>query len=71
MRIKQGMCGLLMLLPLYGLAQTTSSDVIEGYTTQQIADVLPKTLDCLQRRTVEVGLPLSWWETHNPMFNLP
>ncbi|MGL9736218.1 MAG: hypothetical protein ACR5LF_13330 [Symbiopectobacterium sp.] len=41
------MCRLLMMLPLYGLAQTMSSDVIEGYTTQQIADVLPKTLDGL------------------------
>ncbi|QZN97105.1 hypothetical protein [Symbiopectobacterium purcellii] len=54
MRIKQGMCGLLLMLPLYGLAQATSSDVIEGFTTQQIADMLPKTLDGLQRRTVEV-----------------
>lgn len=54
MRIKQGRCGLLLMLPLYGLAQTASSDVIEGYTTQQIADTLPKTLDSLQRRTVVV-----------------
>lgn len=54
MRIKQGMCGLLLTLPLYGLAQATSSDVIEGYTTQQIADALPKTLEGMQRRTVEV-----------------
>ncbi|WP_440863641.1 hypothetical protein [Symbiopectobacterium purcellii] len=52
MKIKQSMCGLLLMLPLYGLAQATSSDVIEGFTTQQIADTLPKTLDGLQRRTV-------------------
>ncbi|MGL9751958.1 MAG: hypothetical protein ACR5LC_14690 [Symbiopectobacterium sp.] len=42
-----------MMLPLYGLAQT-SSEVIDGYTTQQIADVLPKTLDGLQFCTIEV-----------------
>ncbi|MFT8211656.1 MAG: hypothetical protein ACMZI0_15705 [Symbiopectobacterium sp.] len=52
MRIKQGMCGLLLMLPLYGFAQTNNADLIDGYTTQQIADVLPKSIDGLQRRTV-------------------
>ncbi|MCW2473084.1 hypothetical protein [Candidatus Symbiopectobacterium sp. NZEC151] len=54
MKIKQGMCGLLLMLPLCGFAQTANSDVIEGFTTQQIADALPKSVDGLQRRSVEV-----------------
>lgn len=54
MGIKQGIYGLLLLLPLYGFAQTNNADLIDGYTTQQIADTLPKSIEGLQRRTVEV-----------------
>lgn len=54
MRIKQRICGLLLVLPLYGFAQANNADLIDGYTTQQIADILPRTIDGLQRRTVEV-----------------
>lgn len=52
--IKSGFCGALFALPLFGLAETGNPDLIAGYTTQQIADGLPRNIDGLARRSLEV-----------------
>ncbi|SLM63070.1 MULTISPECIES: hypothetical protein [Dickeya] len=50
--IKRGLCGLLLAMPLAGLADQ-NPDLIAGYTSQQLADALPPAVDGLKRRGVE------------------
>lgn len=53
--IRNSVCGALLALPLYGFADAGNPDLIAGVTTQQIADALPRSLDGLNRRSVEVA----------------
>lgn len=53
--LKKGICGLVVALPLYGFADASNPDLIAGYTTQQLADALPSTVDGLKQRALEVA----------------
>ncbi|WP_409308741.1 hypothetical protein [Pectobacterium sp. B1J-3] len=52
--IKQGVCGLLLALPLCGLAETGNPDLIAGYTSQDLASVLPAKVFTMVKRDVAV-----------------
>lgn len=52
--VTKGLCGLLLAMPLCGFADNKNSDLIAGYTSQQLADALPAVVDGLKRRGVEV-----------------
>lgn len=51
--VKKGIVGLLLALPLYGVAETTDPDLFVGYTTQDLTDALPaQLLNMIQREKV-------------------
>ncbi|WWS36843.1 hypothetical protein V6917_18110 [Pectobacterium brasiliense] len=51
--IKKGIVGLLLVLPLYGVAETKDPDLFVGYTTQDLTDALPaELLNMIQREKV-------------------
>jgi hypothetical protein len=52
--VTKGLCGLLLAMPLCGLADNKNPDLIAGYTSQQLANALPEVVDGLKRRGVEV-----------------
>ncbi|WP_437216955.1 hypothetical protein [Pectobacterium sp. LFLA-215] len=55
--IKKGIVGLLLALPLYGVAETTDPDLFAGYTTQDLNAALPNQLINMVQRNKVLDVP--------------
>ncbi|KHN56265.1 hypothetical protein OI69_01495 [Pectobacterium fontis] len=55
--IKKGIAGLLLVLPLYGMAETKDPDLFAGYTTQDLTAALPDTLLNMIQRDKVLDVP--------------